>query len=114
MPTNPHPCVIVDDNEIDRLTALAHARQYPSLSVIGVFESATDALLFLQNQPVDVLLLDIDMPDLSGLELRGQSDAGACLRVHYVLPRLCRWRVSPSMRLIIWSNPSGANVLLTR
>ncbi len=71
MPTNPHYCVIIDDNEIDRLTALAHARQYPSLNVVGVFESAIDALLFLQNRSVDVLLLDIDMPNLSGLELRG-------------------------------------------
>jgi two-component system, LytTR family, response regulator len=70
MPHNTHSCVIVDDNEIDRLTALAHARQYPLLNVVGVFESATEALTILQNQPVEVLLLDIDMPDLSGLELR--------------------------------------------
>lgn len=70
MPPNSHPCVIVDDNEIDRLTALAHARQYPILNVIGVFESATEALSTLRDQPVEVLLLDIDMPDLSGLELR--------------------------------------------
>ncbi|GAB3941258.1 LytTR family DNA-binding domain-containing protein [Spirosoma harenae] len=70
MPTNTHACVIVDDNEIDRLTAQAHARQYPILDVVGVFSSATEALPFLQNRPVDVLLLDIDMPDLSGLELR--------------------------------------------
>lgn len=70
MPHNIHSCVIVDDNEIDRLTALAHARQYPLLNIVGVFASATEALPVLQNQPVDVLLLDIDMPGLSGLELR--------------------------------------------
>jgi two-component system LytT family response regulator len=70
MPHNTHSCVIVDDNEIDRLTALAHARQYPLLDIMGVFASATEALPILQNQPVDVLLLDVDMPGLSGLELR--------------------------------------------
>ncbi len=70
MSPNSHSCVIVDDNEIDRLTALAHTRQYPLLNIIGVFESATEALLMLQNQPVEVLLLDVDMPGLSGLELR--------------------------------------------
>ncbi|MBO0931338.1 LytR/AlgR family response regulator transcription factor [Fibrella aquatilis] len=70
MPHNAHSCVIVDDNEIDRLTALAHARQYPLLNVVGAFESATEALSVLQNQPVDVLLLDVDMPGLNGLELR--------------------------------------------
>ncbi|TAE33575.1 MAG: DNA-binding response regulator [Cytophagales bacterium] len=70
MPSSTYSCVIVDDNEIDRLTALAHARQYPLLNIAGVFESATEALLMLQNNPVDVLFLDVDMPDLSGLELR--------------------------------------------
>ncbi|MBD2704878.1 response regulator transcription factor [Spirosoma sp. BT702] len=70
MPLTTYSCVIVDDNEIDRLTALAHARQYPILDVVGVFELATAALPFLENRAVDVLLLDIDMPDLNGLELR--------------------------------------------
>ncbi|WP_229212849.1 LytR/AlgR family response regulator transcription factor [Dyadobacter soli] len=64
--------MIVDDNEIDRLTALAHARQYPELNVVGVFESAEEALVRLQDAPVDVLLLDVDMPGLNGLELREQ------------------------------------------
>ncbi|WP_288426013.1 LytTR family DNA-binding domain-containing protein [uncultured Spirosoma sp.] len=68
----PFSCMIVDDNEIDRLTALAHARQYPTLNVVGVFESPTDALASLQHRAVDVLLLDVDMPGLSGLELRAQ------------------------------------------
>lgn len=70
MPQNTHSCVIIDDNEIDRLTALAHARQYPLLDIVGVFSSATEALPILRNQPVDVLLLDVDMPGLSGLDLR--------------------------------------------
>jgi two-component system, LytTR family, response regulator len=65
-------CIIVDDNEIDRLTALAHARQSLMLDVVGVFESATDALAFLRDRRVDVLLLDVDMPGLSGLELRAK------------------------------------------
>lgn len=70
MPHDTHSCLIVDDNEIDRLTALAHARQYPILDIVGVFESATEALPFLQKRPVDVMLIDVDMPGLSGLELR--------------------------------------------
>lgn len=70
MPHNTHSCIIIDDNEIDRLTALAHARRYPLLDIVGVFASATEALPVVQNQPVDVLLLDVDMPGLSGLDLR--------------------------------------------
>ncbi|GAB2577600.1 LytR/AlgR family response regulator transcription factor [Spirosoma areae] len=70
MPHNTYSCIIVDDNEIDRLTALAHARQYPLLNVVGVFASAAEALSVVQNQPIDVLLLDVDMPGLNGLDLR--------------------------------------------
>ncbi|MBN8825195.1 MULTISPECIES: LytTR family DNA-binding domain-containing protein [unclassified Spirosoma] len=72
MPSTTYSCLIVDDSEIDRLTALAHARQYPMLEVIGMFESATDALPFLQEHPVEVLLLDVDMPGLNGIELRAR------------------------------------------
>jgi two-component system, LytTR family, response regulator len=65
-----YSCIIVDDNEIDRLTVLAHARRYPLLNIMGVFASAADALPVVQRQPIDVLLLDVDMPGLSGLDLR--------------------------------------------
>ncbi|OJV13056.1 MAG: DNA-binding response regulator [Dyadobacter sp. 50-39] len=70
MSTKPYSCIIVDDNEIDRLTVLAHARRCKTLQIAGIFQSASEALLFLQNRNVDILLLDIDMPEVNGLELR--------------------------------------------
>jgi two-component system LytT family response regulator len=62
--------IIIDDNEIDRLTALAFVKKYPFLQIAGVFDSATEALKNIQNLGVDVLLTDIDMPDLNGLDFR--------------------------------------------
>jgi two-component system LytT family response regulator len=67
-----YTCIIVDDNEIDRLTALVFAKKYPFLDIIGVFSSATEALAALQDVEVDVLISDIDMPELSGLEFRSR------------------------------------------
>lgn len=67
-----YTCIIVDDNEIDRLTALVFAKKYPFLDIIGVFSSATEALAALQDIEVDVLISDIDMPELSGLEFRAR------------------------------------------
>lgn len=65
-------CLIIDDNEIDRLMALALAKRYDFLAVVGACASAKEAQEIMQKQPVEVLLSDIDMPNMTGLELRAQ------------------------------------------
>ncbi|MFT3979364.1 MAG: LytTR family DNA-binding domain-containing protein [Ferruginibacter sp.] len=61
--------LIVDDNKIARTTMLQLASQVKDLQVAGDFAGAIDAYNFLQEQPVDILLLDIEMPGMNGLEL---------------------------------------------
>jgi two-component system LytT family response regulator len=79
LPTN-LSCLIADDYEIDRLTVVAHLRKFPFLQIAGVYDNALKALEHLQKGPVDVLFLDIDMPGLSGLELRSRfMDIRACI-----------------------------------
>lgn len=62
--------IIVDDNEIDRLTAQVYVKRYPFLNIAGVYSSAENALEAIGQKNIDVLFLDIDMPGLSGLEMR--------------------------------------------
>jgi len=63
-------CVVVDDDELDRLMVLSCLRNYPEIKVLEVFSSPVEALEFLETNPVDILFLDIDMPEMSGIELR--------------------------------------------
>jgi len=63
-------CIIVDDNEIDRLTVLSLARKFPVLNILGSFSDSETALEAIQNASVDVLFLDIDISGVSGVELR--------------------------------------------
>ena len=79
-PSRRYKTVIIDDNELDRLSALAHARRFPFLEITGVFGSADEAIPRLLEEPADVLLLDIDMPGTSGLDLRRiTGENSACI-----------------------------------
>ena len=62
-------CLIIDDNMIARTTLKQLASQINDLVVIADFDNAMDAYAFLQQQRVDILLLDIEMPGMTGLEL---------------------------------------------
>ncbi len=75
-----YTCIIVDDEEVDRLTVVHFAKQYSFLNITGSFENAETALQFAKTNPPDVLFLDIDMPGLNGLELRKELAAiPACI-----------------------------------
>lgn len=76
----PYRCIIVDDDLVDRLTVVAHAKKYDFLRVEGVYDSPTAALAELSKTQPRVLFLDIDMGEISGLDLRKQLlDVGACI-----------------------------------
>ncbi|MFA9465420.1 MAG: response regulator [Velocimicrobium sp.] len=64
--------VIVDDEPKIRngLYKLLNAKE--NWNVVGVFEEAKIALKFLYENTVDVLITDIKMPEVSGLELIGK------------------------------------------
>ncbi len=70
--TRTYNTIIVDDVKVDRLTTQAFAKQFPFLHITGCCSSASEALDIIKNNKIDVLLLDIDMDDISGLELRRQ------------------------------------------
>src|SRR5450432_2252419 len=78
-----YTCIIVDDNELDRLTMVSYVRRCVFIHIGGVFESAALALASLQKMdPPDILFLDIDMPGMSGLDLRRQlQQIPACIFV---------------------------------
>lgn len=69
----PFDCIIVDDDEMDRLVVVSYAKRFSSLQIVGAFDSAEKALAFLGNNTVDVAFLDIEMPGASGLQLREKA-----------------------------------------
>lgn len=62
-------CLIVDDNKIARTTMKQLANQVKDIVLVGECPNAMDAYNLLQKQPIDLILLDIEMPGMTGLEL---------------------------------------------
>jgi DNA-binding LytR/AlgR family response regulator len=64
-----YKCLIVDD-EYPALALLEdYIHKVPGLELVGKCENATETLAALQAQEIDLLFLDIQMPDLTGVEL---------------------------------------------
>lgn len=64
-----YQCLIVDDEFPARKLMEAYVTDHPQLEVAGEASNATDALKLLQEKKVDILLLDVQMPDRNGLDL---------------------------------------------
>ncbi|MFN7118095.1 MAG: LytR/AlgR family response regulator transcription factor [Saprospiraceae bacterium] len=62
-------CLIVDDNPMARAVLRQMAGRVEWLEVVGECEEAIQTIHFLQQSEIDLLLLDVEMPDMSGLEL---------------------------------------------
>ncbi|CAM3523945.1 LytTR family DNA-binding domain-containing protein [Flavobacterium gelidilacus] len=60
-------CVIVDDEPMALNLVESYVAKTPFLELKKKCSSAIEALEFIKNEPVDLLFLDIQMPDLSGI-----------------------------------------------
>lgn len=61
-------CLVIDDEKHAREGIAQYVQRVASLELAGQCKSAIEANEFLQKQAVDLLLLDIQMPDLTGIE----------------------------------------------
>ena len=62
-------CLIVDDEKLAQDVIEKYISSIPTLKLVGKCDNAIDALSFLHNNTVDLLFLDLNMPELSGLEM---------------------------------------------
>jgi DNA-binding LytR/AlgR family response regulator len=62
-------CLIVDDESLARKLVEENIRQLPFLELVGTCKNAFEAMQVLQETPVDLLFLDIQMPGMLGTQL---------------------------------------------
>ncbi|HOY04555.1 MAG TPA: LytTR family DNA-binding domain-containing protein [Saprospiraceae bacterium] len=61
--------LIVDDNALVRVALRHMVDEVRALTFVGECSDASEAFNFLQDQAVDLVLLDVEMPGMSGLDL---------------------------------------------
>lgn len=66
-------CMIVDDEIMARKSLERLCGKYEKLNVVQVCENAKDALKYLAEEPVDLIFLDIEMPEVSGIDFLNQA-----------------------------------------
>ncbi|MBD0332560.1 MAG: response regulator transcription factor [Chitinophagaceae bacterium] len=62
-------CIVVDDEPIARKGIIHYVEKVSFLQLTASFQDGFSALEYLQQSEVDLMILDINMPELSGLEL---------------------------------------------
>lgn len=60
--------LIIDDEELARKLLLNYADRLPHVEIVQACKNPLEALPYLQQGQIDLLLLDIQMPELTGIE----------------------------------------------
>src|SRR3712207_6092860 len=60
--------IAIDDEPIALDIIKAHASKVPFLDLRAIFTDAFEALEYLQKENIDLIFLDIKMPDISGID----------------------------------------------
>ncbi len=69
MNDNIYSVVIIDDEKPARLLLEEYVDKFPNLKLLGNFANPVEGLSLLTTQQVDILLTDIQMPEIHGIDL---------------------------------------------
>lgn len=63
------PCLVVDDDPTAQALLSRYVERHAALHLVDVCDGAVEAANVLSSRRVDLILLDVEMPEMSGLEL---------------------------------------------
>ncbi|SEO05728.1 LytTR family DNA-binding domain-containing protein [Mucilaginibacter sp. OK283] len=62
-------CIAIDDEPLALKLIAGYVARFPFLQLLNTFEDAITGAEFLKNTPIDLLFIDINMPDITGIDL---------------------------------------------
>lgn len=67
-PNGKYNCIVIDDEFLARKLMAEYISKIPQLNLIGSLDSPVDAIDLISSGIVDILFIDIEMSDISGIE----------------------------------------------
>jgi len=64
-----YQCIIADDHLVERALLSSYINKIPSLKLVAECKTGLEVLSILKDQPIDIVFSDVDMPNLTGIEL---------------------------------------------
>ncbi|WP_423999979.1 LytR/AlgR family response regulator transcription factor [Maribacter sp. IgM3_T14_3] len=68
-------CIVVDDEELARALLITYIEKLDFLNLVGEAENPLEALQLMKKHDVDVLFLDIQMPEIKGTDFAKMVDS---------------------------------------
>lgn len=62
-------CIIIDDEQLARNLVESYVKKIPFLALVGSYKSGLDALAPIEDESIDLVITDIQMPELLGTDL---------------------------------------------
>jgi len=62
-------CIAIDDEPLALRLISEYVSRFPALQLVQTFDDAISGAEFLNTRPVDLLFIDINMPDITGIDL---------------------------------------------
>lgn len=62
-------CIVIEDEPLAMERTVSYIKKMPVLELVNTFDNAMDAYEFLRSEKVDLLFLDINLGELSGIQL---------------------------------------------
>lgn len=62
-------CIAIDDEPLALRLVSEYISRFPALQLVKTFDDAISGAEFLKTKPVDLLFIDINMPDITGIDL---------------------------------------------
>ena len=60
-------CLVIDDEPLAREAVIAYIEKISELTLVGECENALQAMVFLREENIDLIFLDIEMPEIDGI-----------------------------------------------
>ena len=77
-------CIVIDDEPLALKQLISYAEQTPELELVASCQSAREALEVLRNEHIDAMFVDINMPDLNGLDFVRSLDNRPMFQVNAI------------------------------